>query len=236
MTRDEHAPTRVRSGTRVPKVAAICTALALGGAALAVLAAPRDEGDRAGAGAHASPARASPTAAGAVFRPAPEPAPASSLATGARVALLEPPTAASGPVSDDLPQESRAPRAGTEAALYEHYLALGRLADGALDVAAERVLGGPSAVDERVAVLRALWDSGSPDRGKWLKAALAETGETEPVVSDFAVRFLGDRAAREPEARSILADHVADSPEGCDAARLARAAAALEPTAPSQEP
>jgi hypothetical protein len=85
-------------------------------------------------------------------------------------------------------------------------------------------------------MLRALWDSGSAAAGHWFESALAAPATADPAVPDFAVRFLGDRAAREPAARAILTEHLALPPEGCDAARLARCAAALQPIPESPEP
>ena len=152
-------------------------------------------------------------------------------------ALRVPAAPPSGAVSDDLPQSRRAPAAGSEAAHYERFLELGRRDAGALSVEAERVFGAAAVSatavpdNERVALLRALWDSGAPDAGRWFRAAILAPSERalpEAHVPDFAVRFLADRAPREPAAAAALANAVAAAPPECDAARLARAAAALE--------
>jgi len=168
---------------------------------------------------------------------------------GAELALVEPAApsvldrpAAAAPavVSDDLPQSPRAHVEGSEAALYERFLELGRRGDGSLSAEAERRLGAaaPAPVNERVALLRALWDSGAPDASRWFVSAIDapdEGARAEAAVPDFAVRFLAERAARDPAAARALADAVAAAPQGCDAARLARAAAASS-GAPGVEP
>lgn len=138
------------------------------------------------------------------------------------------------PVSDDLPQVRDAPREGSEAAHYARFIALGQRHDGSLAAAAGRVLDGQAPSNERVALLRALWDCGPADAAPWFAAALAAPGEgsaSEAAVPDFAVRFLAERAPREPDARMILSRYLAAPPAGCDAGRLARAAGALEPLA-----
>jgi hypothetical protein len=159
---------------------------------------------------------------------------------------LSAPTAISAvsTVSDDLPQAEPAPREGTEAAAYARFLELGRQADGSLSAEAARLFADGSTFpeNERIALLRALWDTGAPDAGRWFLCAIATPGERErpeAAVPDFAVGFLARRAAREPAAVAVLSEAVASSPPECDAGRLARAAAALRGVrtdAPSEEP
>ena len=152
--------------------------------------------------------------------------------------------AAISAVSDDLPQDEPAPREGTEAAAYARFLELGRQADGSLSAEAARLFadGSTCPENERIALLRALWDTGAPDAGRWFLCAIATPGERErpeAAVPDFAVSFLARRAAREPAAVAVLSEAVASPPPECDAGRLARAAAALRGVrtdAPSDEP
>ena len=203
---------------------AVLGAVALG-LGLGLLAAGADDGDGG------LPARL-PAGAPAAGRPAGD---VTLVAPGA--SQLEPAIASLGPssgaVSDDLAQSPRAPREESEAALYLRYLELGRRGDDALVRQAESALASPwpAPARERVALLRALWDSGTPDAGRWFVSAIDSPNEcalAEAAVPDFAVRFLAERAARDPAAARALADAVAAAPPECDAARLARAAAALE--------
>jgi hypothetical protein len=159
---------------------------------------------------------------------------------------LSAPTAISAvsTVSDDLPQDEPAPREGTEAAAYARFLELGRQADGSLSAEAARLFadGSTCPENERIALLRALWDTGAPDAGRWFLCAIATPGERErpeAAVPDFAVGFLARRAAHEPAAVAVLSEAVASPPPECDAGRLARAVAALRGVrtdAPSDEP
>ena len=133
--------------------------------------------------------------------------------------------------SDDLSQSIAEPRAGTEAAHYERYLALGRSDADGLSAAAERLFAGPAPLNARVAMLRALWDSGSADAATWFLVALDVRGERvgpEAALPDFAVRFLSERAPRESAARQALSDYLAAAGPACDNGRVARAAAAID--------
>ena len=148
------------------------------------------------------------------------------------------------PVSDEMPQSERPPREGTEGAYYARYLALVRQRDASLTEVTGRVFDErtPGPANERVALLRALWDGGSADAAAWFGRALTAPGEraaSEAPVPDFAARFLAERAVRQPAARAVLAAYVAAAPEDCDAGRLARATAALdvdERATPSEDP
>ena len=230
--------TATRSGRHArggARGAAGVAAAALGLVALAVLARP--ERPRLEDPRLAELATVAPGAAGSSLAEPQGRSPGPSTLAGPVAMHAGPPDGrAPLPVSDDLAQEREPPRADSEAAHYERFLELGRRRDGSLDALAEPVLTGAAPVDERVAMLRALWDSRAEDAAGWFKAALAAPATAAPEVPDFAVRFLSERAVREPVARTILTEHLAHPPAGCDAARLARAGAALEPAATSQEP
>ena len=202
---------------------------------VATLAALQPTEPRSGGDAPAAAPAAAEPAAPVAAHPLPAP---SSLAAPASV------SPAHVPVSDEAPQSEPPPREGTEGAYYARYLALVRQRDASLTEVAGRVFDEqtPAPADERVALLRALWDGGSADAAAWFGRALTASGEravSDAPVPDFAVRFLAERAARHPAARAVLADYVATAPADCDAGRLARAAAALgvdESAAPSEDP
>ena len=215
---------------------ALLYAAAGAGAALLVVttlaalrwAEPRSGDDARGA-ATPGAAPAAVTVVGTLTaRPLPAPSP---------LAATAPESPAHVPVSDEMPQSEPPPREGTEGAYYARYLELVRQRDGSLTAVAERVFDErtPAPANERVALLRALWDGGSADAVAWFSRALTAPGEraeSEAPVPDFAARFLAERALREPAARTILAGYVAAAPEDCDPGRLARAAAALDEDAP----
>jgi len=211
-------------------------ALGLFAVAVLALAGGRPDVDRASNAELPALARdaAGPAAGGETSSPAVDPPASVPLeATAAALPIV--------PVSDDLPQSPKAPREGTEAAHYQRYLALGLRRDGSLSPAAERVFAGEAPANERVALLRALWDSGAPDAPRWFTAALTAPGEraaSQAAVPDFAVRFLAERV-RQLGARRILTEYLAAAPEDCHAGRLERAAAALDESrtiVPDEEP
>jgi len=237
--RDEEAATERRrtaatsrsDGTAARRRGLTLAAAALAGAAAFVLLlrpAPGDAIDET-----VELALSASTSAPRTFAAAELPGDLALVAPPAPDALQAPAAPPSFAVSDDLPQARRAPAEGSEAAHYQRFLELGRRDAARLSAEAERVFGTTTSVpdNERVALLRALWETGAPDAGRWFRAAILAPSERalpEAPVPDFAVRFLAKRAPREPAAAAALADAVAAAPPECDAARLARAAAALE--------
>jgi hypothetical protein len=190
--------------TALPWLAAGLLVAGLAAAAtLAPQAAPADEP----AGPPAiRPERAEPAAllqaAPAAIEAAPAEAPA-------------PSSVACGPDGDDAPQSGRAPpRPGTERAFYASDLVLATRA-GALAEHARQLFEHGGHDDERVAVLRALWDSATPGAERWFAAALRPAADEVPPpgrlsVGEFALGFLQPRAAREPAALQLLAQLVSD--------------------------
>lgn len=111
------------------------------------------------------------------------------------------------------------PRAGTERAYYEEFLRLAGQPGEVLEQRARAILTADGPEAGKVAMLRALWDTGSQNAGAWFAHAL----RTPPLsdkppsghlsVAEFALGFLDARATREPVAMQLLADLVRD-PQG----------------------
>jgi hypothetical protein len=208
-----HRTTRQRTTHRdKPGVAALAACLVLGLVATALVAAaalaPREP-------AHETSAR--PTWARATVA---GPALANTALTDPIVS--PPPTpvraraSAAMPGSDTLPRPARdPPRPGTERAFYEQDLLLAAR-PGALDERARQLfVDGQGGEPERVAALRALWDSATPGADAWFALALRppedRTSQRALAVAEFALVFLHERAAREPAALDLLAQLVSDA-------------------------
>jgi len=154
-------------------------------------------------------------------------------AAGAMDALVAPD--ALPPFADDatLPPSRRAPRAGSEASFAAAFRQLAASAGGAPGVAlaerAEDVFGPGHADAERVALLQALWESGSPQAADWFARTLREPAGPAVIGRDslpeFALGYLTARAARDPAALALLADGVSD--RGWPAVLRRRAALAV---------
>lgn len=146
---------------------------------------------------------------------APQPLRPAPLVTGPRA----PPT---GDVAATAADEGReAPRPGSERAFHDQFVALGRASPDQLAARAREVLGpgGGGAVPEpaEVAMLRALWDTGSPDAAGWFQRVLRRPtlerpdGAVHVSPRDFAGLFLVERAGSDPLAADLLAGCVPDS-------------------------
>jgi hypothetical protein len=122
---------------------------------------------------------------------------------------------ACAPDSDAAPQSGRAPpRPGTERAFYASDLVLATRV-GALAEHTRRLFEQGGHDDERVAALRALWDTTTPGAERWFAAALRPAADEVPPpgrlsVGEFTLGFLQQRAAREPAALQLLAQLVSD--------------------------
>ena len=217
---------RRRAEPRPPRgVALRATCLLLGFAAAALLAgaalAPHEPSDELPAQPQPAPARRAAAAALAAALP-----PVDSAASPAAVRA-----AAGGAAAprDAAPRaEADAPRPGTERAFYEQDLLLAARPGALAERARQLFVDGEGADRERVAALRALWDSATAGAADWFALALRAPPEAPPPrgtlsVGEFAVGFLGDRAAREPAALELLAQLTADSA----APRALRRSAAL---------
>jgi len=128
---------------------------------------------------------------------------------------------AAAPEPDATPQPARdPPHPGTERAFYEQDLQLATQ-PGALAARARQLfLGGEGSDSERVAALRALWDSATPGAEEWFALALrpppdAAAPQGALSVGEFALGFLRKRAAREPAALELLARLPSDATAPC---------------------
>ena len=118
-------------------------------------------------------------------------------------------------------EAGEAPRPGSERAFHDQFVALGRASPDQLAARAREVLGpgGGGAVPEpaEVAMLRALWDTGSPDAAGWFQRVLRRPtlerpdGAVHVSPRDFAGLFLVERAGSDPLAADLLAGCVPDS-------------------------
>jgi len=138
-----------------------------------------------------------------------------------QVAALEPDAVAAGSASPNvLPTDSHEsalappPRPESERALYEHFAAVAEQPGGKLAELAPSVFAPGHADAERVALLRALWDTGSPEAGTWFAHALRLPPDPDRRVTghaslpEFALGYLAERGGREPAAVALLADCV----------------------------
>ena len=108
------------------------------------------------------------------------------------------------------------PRPGTERAFYEQDLQLAQRPGALAERARQLFLGGEGSDPERVAALRALWDSATPGAEEWFALALrpppdAPAPQGALSVGEFALGFLRERAAREPAALELLAQLASDA-------------------------
>jgi hypothetical protein len=101
-----------------------------------------------------------------------------------------------------------AARPWTEAEHRAHFAAVAAQGAGELEKTARAVLAGHGPDCEKVAVLRALCDAGSPRASEILAAAVVDlpdvSGPQGESVSRCALRFLAERAGRDAEAREAL--------------------------------
>lgn len=124
---------------------------------------------------------------------------------------------ASAPESDAArPPAGDPPRPGTERAFYEQDLRLATHPGALAERARQLFLGGEGSDPERVAALRALWDSATPGADEWFALALrpppdAPAPQGALSVGEFALGFLQKRAAREPAALELLAQRASDA-------------------------
>lgn len=121
-------------------------------------------------------------------------------------------------------------RPGTEGAHYLAFVDAGRADPAHLERLAPSVLEGAGPRYEKVALLRALYDTGSPATASSFVQAVRGLSESSDAsgssVPGFAVRFLGERAARDAKARAIL-EHVAFEEPRVGSGPRRRAAARL---------
>lgn len=190
----------------------------LGAAGLLTLAA-LDAGARAGAAAPV----AEPVAR--VPESAPELVPA--LQAGARTLL---PALASAPRQGEELPSPRAETPRKEREFVQAFLALEQREPGALEARAQAVLDGTGPAPERVALLRALAESGASCALAWheyaVRAGPDESGPHAVSVASYALGALTRHAQREPAARQALLRLAFDAPEPSPALRR-RAASAL---------
>jgi hypothetical protein len=157
------------------------------------------------------------------------------LATAARPGALPP--AEDAPPSEPL---ARAARPGSERALYESFLAEAGQPDGRLVAHASELFGPDHADAERVALLRALWDGGSPAAGAWFAHALRLPAESSARVTglvslpEFAVGFLAGRAGQGASQALTLLSECALAPEAGSAVRRRAAEAVASHGTPAQ--
>jgi len=155
---------------------------------------------------------------------------------GGRVALAPRPSALPAPEGDGAAAGVDAERPDTER---EHLLALHALAladPEALERRAGEVLDGAGPCERKVALLRALEDTGAAGQLDWLAHAARLVGDERPCderVAEFALERLLGRAS-EPEVRRTLAGLMRDETRNPVALRR-RAAAGLALHAPSGE-
>jgi hypothetical protein len=107
------------------------------------------------------------------------------------------------------------PRPGTERAFYEQDLQLAKCPGALAERAQTLFVGGEGSDPERVAALRALWDSATPGAEEWFALALrpppdAPAPQGALSVGEFALGFLRERAAREPAALELLTQLASD--------------------------
>jgi hypothetical protein len=130
-----------------------------------------------------------------------------------------------------------APRPGTERAFYEQDLRLAARPGALAERARQLFRGGEGSDRERVAALRALWDSRTPGAETWYALALRPPPDAPAPrgtlsVGEFALGFLHERAAREPAALELLAQLAGD----VTAPRSLRRSAALSVAATGDAP
>jgi hypothetical protein len=147
-----------------------------------------------------------------------------------RVAAAREPASAPRPAGDR-------PHPGTERAFYEQDLQLASRPGALAERARQLLLGGEGCDPERVAALRALWDSATPGAGDWFAVALrpppdAPAPQGALSVGEFALGFLGARASREPAALELLAA----LPSDAAAPRALRRGAAVSVAAAADVP
>ena len=206
--------TRRRDAPRPPQGVALRAAfLVLGLAATALLAsaalAPREPAPQE----RLDVARASPAAEATGLDALPVAPPRESASPSPAHA----PAVAAAPEPDFVPQPAGdPPRPGTERAFYEQDLRLAARPGALAERARQLFVGGEGSDPERVAALRALWDSATPGADEWFALALrpapdAPAPQGALSVGEFALGFLQKRAAREPAALELLAQLPSDA-------------------------
>jgi hypothetical protein len=150
--------------------------------------------------------------------------------SGGRVPIQAGPAGAAGEDDPGL----RKPRTGSgeiEDAEGAHYAAFVALAGGDETLDAAAVLRADGPTYRKVALLRALLDTGSPAFAEACALAIAElpleSDERGVSVPEFAVRLLGENAAGRPELQAVLHDAVWGPARVRDPGLRARAAKAL---------
>ena len=225
---------RRRAAQRLPRDVVLRAAcLVVGLAAVALLASaglsPREP-------AHEQPARL-PVVQATV---AAEVAPTSWPAALPQVGVTPSPTIVRAPpaAADPAPQPAGdPPRPGTERAFYEADLLLAARPGALAERARRLLLGGEGSDPERVAALRALWDSATPGAEEWFAVALRPPPDAPAPngalsVGEFALGFLQARASREPTALELLVQLASDSGAPRALRRGAAVAVAAEADAP----
>lgn len=169
--------------------------------------------------------------------------PAEPVAPGPALLKAEGSTAArAAPLFDaePAPAERSAPAAGREDGEKEHrarYRALLAADPGALEREAPSIVLGEASVAERVGLLRALEDAGSPAATPMLTLALLgnpPAGQSGPV-QDYALRNLARRAPGDAAARAALRQSIWGPRASTDGALRRRAAGHLAATATEDE-
>jgi hypothetical protein len=145
-------------------------------------------------------------------------------ATGARLEQAAMP----GPADDDAPDEPARRRAQpTERDHYLELLALARTGAGNLERMALPILDGPEPNCRKVALLRAIYDSGSPATaqlfGRAIRSLSLASSPAGESVPSFAVRFLAARAANDATARAVLEQVAFDAAPAIELRRRAAA-------------
>ncbi len=153
---------------------------------------------------------------------------------GMRVAAIAAP-----PSRGVSPERGAANEPITEQEHYEAFRALAARDPAQLADLAPGVLRGEGPDCGKVALLRVLYETRSPGLGSDFALAIAElpvrSGPHGVSVPEFAVQFLGERAERAPEARSVLFESVWGAERAGSPGLRARAAAHVARTASELE-
>ncbi|HEX5010714.1 MAG TPA: hypothetical protein VFY71_09950 [Planctomycetota bacterium] len=228
-----HRSTRRRAAQRPPQGVALRAAwLLLGVAAVALVA------RAALAPGEALPADRSRPARVGVTTPVALPgSPPGAFASASPAAADVPLVAAAPAPARAPPPPGDRPLPGTERAFYEQDLQLAQRPGALAERARQLFVGGESSDPERVAALRALWDSATPGAEDWFAVALRPPPDAPAPrgalsVGEFALRFLSLRAAREPAALDLLTQ----LPSDATAPRALRRGAAVSVAAVADVP
>lgn len=151
-------------------------------------------------GALPAPGAAGEQSAARLVRVAPTAARAPEAIPGSLAAAAE----------DELPTPPSERPAQTERDFLARWRALAGAQPGALEAQAARVLAGAGPGVEKVALLRALVESGSPEAPRWLAHAVRTQPDTASAqarsVASYALDVLAREAARDAGARTLLCE------------------------------